>query len=318
MTHKFTQLHRSLIHITGPDRFSFFQGLITQDIEKLSSSQSLYSLLLTPQGRFLYDFFLIPANSSNSSFFLEIDSLFVLDILKRLTLYKLRSNVSFEIQPNLCVFAYWIHKKPAQNTLHFEEMISYQDPRLEELGGRLISSLPKGQNFLHQQGFSETSFDVYQSHLLSLGIPSSPQDMIPEKSIPLECGMEELNALSWTKGCYMGQELTARTHHQGLVRKRLIPGRLEETSTLPLNAPLLFENQEAGFLRSSMQRHALALIRLEFLKTSLALNKPFQIRSPQEENKNFSETDFLGMFMPFLPPWMKLPNSMEETNVLKK
>jgi len=306
MTHKFTQLQRSLIHITGPDRFSFFQGLITQDIEKLSSSESLYSLLLTPQGRFLYDFFLIPANSSNSSFFLEIDSFSVSDILKRLTLYKLRSNVNFEIQPNLFVFAYWIPKEPNQNTRHFDDMISYQDPRLEELGGRLISSLSKGQNFLQPKGYKETSLNTYQSHLLSLGVPSSPKDMIPEKSIPLECGMEELNALSWTKGCYMGQELTARTHHQGLVRKRLIPGILKGTEKVPFNAPLFFENQEAGLLRSSESGKAMALIRLEFLKTSLTLNKPFQIRAPKEEIQDFSKTDFLGTFMPFLPSWMKI------------
>ncbi len=309
MTHKFTQLQRSLIHITGPDRLSFLQGLITQDVEKLNPSQSLYSLLLTPQGRFLYDFFLIPENASNSSFFLEIDAAFASDLLKRLTLYKLRSEVTLELHSNLSVCAYWTHREPIGHTTLFDNVITYQDPRLEELGGRLIASGSEGHGFLQNQGFEETSPDDYKSHLLEWGIPTSPHDMIPEKSIPLECGMEELHALSWTKGCYLGQELTARTHHQGLVRKRLIPGKLEGAETLPLNARLMYEGEEAGLLRSSEKGRALALLRLEFLEPALSLKKPFQIRSPKEENQDDSERDLPTTFMPFVPSWMKILTS---------
>ncbi|HQS83860.1 MAG: hypothetical protein B7Y25_03035 [Alphaproteobacteria bacterium 16-39-46] len=309
MTHKFTQLQRSLIHITGPDRLSFLQGLITQDVEKLNPSQSLYSLLLTPQGRFLYDFFLIPANSSNSSFFLEIDTTVAPDLLKRLTLYKLRSEVTLELQSDLSVCAYWTHKEPIGNTTLFDNVIAYQDPRLEELGGRLIASTSESHAFLQNQGFEETSPEDYKSHLLEWGIPTSPYDMIPEKSIPLECGMEELHALSWTKGCYLGQELTARTHHQGLVRKRLIPGKLEGSETIPLNARLMYEGEEAGLLRSSEKGRALALLRLEFLEPSLSLKKPFQIRPPKEGVQESLEKDLPVTFIPFLPSWMKIPTS---------
>ena len=308
MTHKFTQLQRALIHITGPDRLSFLQGLITQDVGLLSPSQSLYSLLLTPQGRFLYDFFLIPGNVSNSSLFIEIAPSDAPALFKRLNLYKLRSNVTLKLQENVFCCAYWNAQEPLGNTSFLDGLIFYQDPRLQELGGRLISfsSLEASKNFLIAKGFQETSLEDYKAHLLEWGVPTSPHDMIPEKSIPLECGMEDLQAISWTKGCYLGQELTARTHHQGLVRKRLVPGRLDGAETAPLNARLLFEGQEAGLLRSSEKGVALALLRLEFLESSMSLGKPFQLRHPTEEGQELSETDLPVTFMPFLPPWLKI------------
>lgn len=312
MTHTFTLLKRALILVSGPDRFSFLQGLITQDIEKLNPFKSLYSLLLTPQGRFLYDFFLVSANLSNSSFFIECDALAAPDLLKRLSLYKLRSQVTLQPLENAHVFAYWPLENSSPNTLFLSEgLLSYPDPRLSNLGGRLISlfSAQEGQDFLVEKRFQEASFEAYQEYLLLQGVPNSSQkDMIFEKSIPLECGMEELQALSWTKGCYLGQELTARTKYQGLVRKRLIPGRLEGALCAPFNSTLLFDGKEAGSLRSSKNGYAMALVRLEFLECARTSKLPFEVHpasSPQEK----APSSLPILFKPFLPSWMQLPKN---------
>lgn len=307
MLKKFTKLNRTLIHIKGSDRFNFLQGLLSQDVTKVTSSQSLYSLLLTPQGKFLHDMFLIPENSENTSLLIECDSERSQDLLNRLKIYKLRSDVFLNVIPNTCVLAFWNSTGPIGKTsITSNNHITYQDPRLQDLGGKLITLAPSEnlQHILKDRGFSEGSFEDYQTHLLKLGVPSDIHDMIPEKSIPLECGMDELHAIDWKKGCYMGQELTARTRYRGLIRKRLIPGMLEGLIRAPFKARLMFENSDVGTIRSSRAGMALALIRLEFLKESLKTSKPFSILPPEEDNAPF---DLTATFMPYVPYWMKLP-----------
>lgn len=304
----FTQLERSFLQITGPDRFSFLQGLITQDMSFLSPTQSVYSLLLTPQGRFLYDFFLIPVDSSNSSLFIDIDSSCAPSFLNRLNLYKLHSDVKIELREDISLCVFWETPEPLGHTTFLKEMISYQDPRLQELGGRLLSfaSPNVGRSFLLENGFQETSFEAYATHLLKWGVPTSPLDLIPEKSIPLECGMQDLHALNWGKGCYLGQELTARTRYQGLVRKQLIPGVLSEEK-VPLNARLTFEGQEGGVTRSSQNGYGLALLKLDILQNVLSLQKSFQIIRPNSLDTNNSQEEIMGTFTPFIPSWLQYP-----------
>ena len=314
-------LPRSLILISGEDSTSFLQGLITQDITLLNGQKSLYSLLLTPQGRFLYDFFIIPANPEANCFFIECDSLDTEKLLKHLTLYKLRSKVNFNLLASAQIFAHWsgsLDAFPLGHTLFYDErLLTYQDPRLSLLGEKIISLDPSSHHdTLHDllHASHEVSLQDYNDLLLQNGVPNGSRDMIPGKSIPLECGMEELNAISWTKGCYMGQELTARVHYQGLVRKRLIPGQLTPLSGLPLGSSLFFKDTEAGILRSSSNGRGLALLRLEFLETALSLHQPFQVYSEELYNDTQKNSGSLishpsGTFMPYIPSWMALSGS---------
>jgi folate-binding protein YgfZ len=126
----------------------------------------------------------------------------------------------------------------------------------------------------------------YRLHRLSLGLPDGPPDLEPEKTLLLEAGFDELHGIAWDKGCYMGQELTARTKYRGLVKRRLIPVRLE-TAPPPPGTPVLADGQEVGSLRSAAGDLGLAMLRLD------ALEKPLLAGD-------------VGL-QPQLPDWLKLP-----------
>jgi folate-binding protein YgfZ len=248
------------MEIEGEDRALFLQGLITNDIHLVAPNRSIYTLFLTPQGRFLYDFFIL---EKEGGYLLEGDASQLEGLLKKLTLYKLRSKVNLKLRPELQVWAVWGEDIPQAFDLEKElgnaREGAFMDPRLLELGARAIGPMSS------QKGNLATP-EEYDRHRLRLGVPEGGKDLIPEKSIPLECGLDELNAIHWTKGCYMGQELTARTKHRGLVRKRLIPVKIEGNA--PEAGTKVFLNGDpVGEMRSHNNSYGLALLRIEALNT---------------------------------------------------
>lgn len=240
--------HRGVIEIEGEDKAAFLQGLISNDISLVTATQAIYAALLTPQGRFLFDFFII---EKDGTFFLDVESVRHEELLKKLNLFKLRSKVTLKMRPDLKVYALW-----GEENLPME---AYPDPRLKTLGARLIG-----------QTDPNASAEEYDLHRLKLGVPEGGIDLLPEKAILLESGLDELNAISWTKGCYMGQELTARTKYRGLVRKRLFPVKIEGGS--PENgAEVLLGDTPVGEMRSSRNSYGLALLRIEAAKSGDSL-----------------------------------------------
>lgn len=203
----YTVLDRTLICIEGEDNASFLQGLITQDVYKLSSLG--FSLMLTPQGRFSYDFFIV---KKNDAFILDCDALCGQDLYKKLQLYKLRSRVRVSILPGQVIAS----KEPLTSFKTTHDC--FQDPRSSYLGWRYYMWEEGGVLNIQM----DTPWD-FRFHTMTLGLPQGVYDL-NDKSIPLECYPESIQAISFEKGCYMGQELTARTKHTGLVRKRLFPG----------------------------------------------------------------------------------------------
>jgi len=250
--------HRGVMEIEGEDRALFLQGLITNDIHLVTPKRSIYTLFLTPQGRFLYDFFIM---EEEGVYFLEGETSHLESLLKKFALYKLRSKINLKLRPDLKVHAFWGEGVP--HVLGLEEEPGYTrngifvDPRLVELGVRTLSLTPSPSVAL-------ATLQDYDRHRLLLGVPEGNKDVIPEKSIPLECGMDELNAISWTKGCYMGQELTARTKHRGLVRKRLLPVKIEGDAPDP-GAKIFLKEEPVGEMRSHNGLDGLALLRIEAL-----------------------------------------------------
>jgi folate-binding protein YgfZ len=241
--------HRGILQISGEDRATFLQGLITNDVQKITPSWTLYAALLTPQGRFLHDFFI---SEQDDTYFLETEADRLPALLQKLTLYKLRSRVTLTPRPDLPVYAVWGEKLDASLETTFV------DPRLPELGLR-------GRGEGPSVPFQIASLEKYNCHRLQLGVPEGGLDLIPEKSIPLECGLDELNAINWEKGCYMGQELTSRTKFRGLVRKRLFPVKIE--GALPSFGASVFKNEkDVGSMRSSAGEYGLALLRLDSLQ----------------------------------------------------
>lgn len=235
--------HRGVIEIEGEDKTTFLQGLISNDINLVTPEQAIYATLLTPQGRFLFDFFII---EKEGTFLLDVESARLEELLKKLSLFKLRSKVTLKARQDLKVYAIWGESFPLE---------AYPDPRLEALGARLMG-----------EATPNSSAEDYDLHRLKLGVPEGGRDLLPEKSILLESGLDELNAISWTKGCYMGQELTARTKYRGLVRKRLFPVKIEGPA--PENgAEVFLDGTSVGEMRSHRDGYGLALLRIEAVKS---------------------------------------------------
>jgi hypothetical protein len=193
---------RGLITISGRDRFTFIQGLITNDIRLLSNQKSLYSCLLTPNGKFLYDFFI---TENEDALLLETEGGYrALGLLERLQKFKLRADVFFEVREQQTVYACLSQEK--------KDTYSYPDPRHPLMG---IRSLYKPGEL------AEIPFSFWDEHRIKCAIPNGSLDMTPEKSMPLDFNLDKLSGMSFEKGCYMGQELSARMKYRGLSKKSL-------------------------------------------------------------------------------------------------
>lgn len=275
--------HRGVIQISGEDRVSFLQGLTSNDVMKVSQTKTIYSLILTPQGKFLFDVFII---DSDESLLLDCERAHVSDLLKILSLYKLRSKVALEdVSDQYGIFAVW--GDGSLKTLKLEDVegltrrtgsiVAYTDPRYSGLGARLVTS-KKGESIEGEV----MPIEEYDLHRIKLGVPDGSKDMIPEKSIVLECGMDELNGVNWEKGCYLGQELTARTKYRALIKKRLLPIQIAGASSMPPLTPILnASGKEVGETRSSSKDWCLAQIRLNFMSDDLvAEGKPVTVHVP--------------------------------------
>jgi len=264
---KFSHLpDRGVVCLTGSDCRGFLQGLISNDIDKVSETRSIYATFLTPQGKFLFDLFI---SQTGESLLIDCEKERQADFMKRLRLYKLRADVSItDCSDELGVTAYWgdgcanaaqltgaagSARSIANGTLSI-------DPRLSEAGLRAI--IPT--DGYEPAGLEDAVAADYDLHRLSLGLPRSGVDLIVDKSILLECGVDELNGIDWKKGCYMGQEVTARSKYRGLIKKRLVP--VEINGAAPAAGSLILTgDKQAGEMRSSAGNRGLALMRLEYL-----------------------------------------------------
>lgn len=201
---------RAFITVTGNDRLSFLQGLITQDLERIESEQLLYSCLLTPNGKFLHDFFIY---AKDESLILDCEGdIRAQDLLKRLSAYKLRSDIDLKIEDDVDVWQIFSLKSSTIRPTDSASTLIHQDPRHSVYGYR---------SYTKPTDIEETPFDIWDEHRIRHEIPDGSRDMIPEKSFLHESEIIANTAISYTKGCYMGQELVSRMHHRGLAKKRL-------------------------------------------------------------------------------------------------
>lgn len=203
---------RSLIGLSGDDSIDFLQGLISNDARILLENKSIYAALLSPQGRFLHDFFLVPAQGK---IFIDVQADRVKDLFARLSLYKLRSKVEIIMEGEFSAAALW-GREPAPPIKAGCKI--YPDPRLPEMGYRMLGTEGAIKEFIAANECNEAGQGEYERFRLSLAVPDTG-DMIIEKSLLLECGFEELHGVDFSKGCYVGQEVTARSKFRGQVRK---------------------------------------------------------------------------------------------------
>jgi len=270
---RFVRLERrAIIAIGGDDRRTFLQGLISNDVTRLSPERALFAAMLTPQGKFLFDLFL--AETADGTILVDTEADRAEALIRKLTLHRLRAKVTIEPVAALSAYAAWGDGAAARlglpaaagSAAPVAGGIALVDPRLAAAGLRLL--LPEGGgDALAAAGFAPAGFEDWDRVRIALGLPDGARDMEPEKALLLENGYEELAGVDFDKGCYMGQELTARTRYRGLIRKRLMPVVIDGPTPAP-GAIVRHGETEAGEMRSSAGDLGLALIRLEAFRAS--------------------------------------------------
>lgn len=218
----FTKLkNRALIHVEGNDAEKFLQNLITNNMDHLQTKPMIYACLLSPQGKFLHDFFV---HRGDGFYIIDCEgNERATDLFNRLNMYRLRADVQISIEDNIPVYAIIGTNKHGQ-----------KDPRHDEMGYR---------SFEKPDGLNEQPFDTWDIHRINLCVPDGSRDLIVNKSTMDEGHMDQINAIDYDKGCYVGQELTARMHYRGLGKKHL---QTVDIKSLPEKAELRSQCSDIG------------------------------------------------------------------------
>ncbi|MCB2109303.1 MAG: folate-binding protein YgfZ [Rhodobacteraceae bacterium] len=261
--------HRGLIAVRGDDRGAFLQGLVSNDVRKVEAGLAAWAAFLTPQGKFLHEFFMF---GLGNAIWLECERERRADLIAQLSKFKLRAKVQFDAVDELAVGAAWGRNVTAAFGLRDESgMVTalgagvvFVDPRLKGAGVRWSLLAANAPDVLGELGLQAALPSDYDRWRVSLGLPDGSRDMEVEKAILLENGFDELGGLDWDKGCYLGQELTARTHYRGLIRKRLLPVGFDADPPEP-GADVMQDGKPVGVVRSVGPGCALVLLRLDAL-----------------------------------------------------
>jgi folate-binding protein YgfZ len=270
---------RGVLEIAGAERAAFLQGLVSNDVAKAAPDRALYAALLTPQGKYLHDFFVVV---QGDALYLDAEAARLDDLRRRLSIYKLRSKVTIgDASDRFCVAAVCgagaLHRLGLAETpgaaRGFAAGVAYVDPRLADLGARLLLPHAAAATALAEIGTAPGDAAAYDRLRLALGVPDGSRDLEIDKTILLEAGFDELNGVDWQKGCYIGQELTARTKYRGLIKKRLMPVDIEGPLPAP-GAAIMLAAAEAGEMRSGRDGQGLALLRLDAVAQAEAAGTP--------------------------------------------
>ena len=225
---------RGILFVQGKDAKEFLQNLITNDIDKVNETNSCFASLLTPQGKYLFDFLII---KHKNGYFLDCEKIQIENLYNQLDLYKLRSKVEILNLSNEFVVAVLSNEKflefeGAKNlsgfTIKYREDPVFLDPRKKELGARIIINLEKLYLSLKKLDLSASNVDEYYKFSHETGIAQKDTDQLKNKIFGIECNFEELNGIDFKKGCYVGQENTARIKLKNKLSKRLFPIQLIE------------------------------------------------------------------------------------------
>ena len=285
---------RAIIYVNGPDAKDFLQNLISNDINKVKNDFSCFASLLTPQGKFLYEFIVL---KHKSGYFLDCEKSQSNEILKQLQLYKIRSKVEILNLSNEFVvanFGYekYLSIKGSKNilgfTLKYREDPIILDPRNKDLGARLIINLEKLYLSLKKLDLKNDKIENYYVQSHKLGIVPKNLNQLQNKLFGIECNYEELNCIDFKKGCYVGQENTTRIKLKNKLSKRLLPIEIIEGNVLK-DEKIYNNDNEIGKVLIS-DDYPFALIKF--------LDKNF------DKNQIFKSTN--GSFKILIPQWLKI------------
>ena len=285
---------RSIIYINGPDAKDFLQNLITNNINKVTDSSSCFASLLTPQGKFLYEFIVA---KHKSGFFIDCEKSQCSEIFKQLNLYRIRSKVEILNLSNEFVVASFGYEKYLSIdgskdilgfTFRYREDPIILDPRNKNLGARLIINLEKLYLSLKKLDLKDNNIENYHVKSHKLGIVPKNLNQLQNKLFGIECNFEELNGIDFKKGCYIGQENTARIKLKNKLSKRLLPIEIIE-GKLSENEKIYNNDVEIG-------------------KILISDDYPFGLIKYQD--KNFDKNQIFksnnGSFKIIIPQWLKI------------
>lgn len=257
---------RGAVRIAGPDAVKLLQGLLTNDVEHLQvkpeklafEADAAYAALLSPQGKLLFDFFCV---RTPDGFVLDVARELASALIKRLSMYKLRANVDIsDVSESFAFLALWgtdaVSSGPTTGTLAFK------DPRLEALGTRILTPARFATDIASATNGRKVDASDYHAHRIGLGVPEGGKDFAYGDTFAHEALLDQLHGVSFTKGCYVGQEIVARMEHRGTARKRIVP--VTGDAPLPASgADILAGTIAIGTLGSTAGIHGLAMIRLD-------------------------------------------------------
>ena len=257
---------RGAVSVVGRDAFKLLQGLITSDMAHLERQPAVYAALLQPQGKILFDFFVVRCGDG---YLLEVARDKAAELAKRLSFYKLRADVAIiDVSGDFKVQVVW-GARPEAETLSTDTIV-YPDPRLPQLGWRLLTRRGAASDSAPSSADSgQSSAGEYHAHRIALGIPEGGKDYQFGDTFPHEANMDLLHGVEFEKGCFIGQEVVSRMQHRATVRKRIVP--VVAAEALPAaGAEIRAGDASIGSLGSVAGRRGLALIRLDRAAEALA------------------------------------------------
>ena len=287
---------RGFIFVNGEDAKDFLQNIITKDINTVTDNNSSFASILTPQGKYLVEFFII---KHNDGYLLDCEKSNVEQLTKIFSNYKLRSKVNFNNESNNYAAAIiskdkFISLENGKNSLGFTIQYRtnpiFMDPRNELIGARLISSLEKLHLSIKKLNLKIANKDNYYNKCYEIGIPEKNLNKLKEKIFGIENNLEELNALDFKKGCYVGQENTSRIKLRSKLRRRLLPVKLIK-GKINENEVIKFQNFEVGRILID-QPYPFAIVKLTDPNINKFLNENLQCES--------------GTVKIFAPKWLQL------------
>ena len=285
---------RAILYVNGLDAKNFLQNLISNDINKVTESSSCFASLFSPQGKFLYEFIVV---KHKLGYFIDCEKSQSEEIFKQFNLYKIRSKVEILNLSNEFVIASFGYEKYLSLgnskdilgfTFKYREDPVFLDPRNKNLGGRLIINLEKLYLSLKKLDLKNDKIEHYHNHSHKLGIVPKDLNKLKNKLFGIECNFEELNGIDFKKGCYVGQENTARIKLKNKLSKRLLPIEIIDGELIE-NESVFNNNVEIGKVLIN-ETYPFALIK--YLDSNFEKDKIFQ-------GKN-------GSFKVFVPEWLKI------------
>jgi folate-binding protein YgfZ len=251
---------RGVVSVSGEDAPTFLQGLVTCDVTAIPAGEARFGALLTPQGKIIVDFFVIPApDDDGGGFLVDVPRALAADLARKLAFYRLRAKVAVaDLSEQVGVTAVW------GDTGMPDGAVIARDPRHPALGWRMISPLPP---------VDPSEAGAYDAHRIRLGIPEGGRDFVYGDTFPHEADMDQLAGVDFAKGCYVGQEVVSRMQHRGTARTRVVPVAFPDFAPME-GLDVTTGEKTIGVMGSAADGRGLAKLRLDRVADALAAGEP--------------------------------------------